>query len=464
MTTGTGRGAVAAGHAVTARTAADVLAAGGNAFDAAVAAMGAACVAEPVLASPGGGGFVMALESGAETPILVDFFGHTPGRAPDPEGTEFVSVFADFGTALQEFHIGHGASAVPGFLPGMAAVHERYCSIPLADLLAPAVAAARDGIEITPFQAHLSEVVRPILVYSESVRAVFAPGGRLPVAGDRFANPGLGDLLEAFAAGGLDFWLADGVAPVLAAQAELGHLGADDIAGYRVETRIPIAATVGTAKAYLNPPPSAGGSMVAAMLHILAHETLDDAGAMALADEAWLTHGGDPVRLLDALGIAWSGGHNGPPGAPATRGTTHVSVIDADGNAVAATVTNGEGNGHVAGDFGFMANNLLGEADLMPRGFHEWAPNTRLASMMSPTILRGDDGAVTVLGTGGSNRIRSAVFQTLVRLGLDGLAPAEAVASPRMHVESGHLDFEDLVDETLRARLTDAFSDRLAWP
>jgi gamma-glutamyltranspeptidase/glutathione hydrolase len=457
-------GAVAAGHAVTAETAAQVLRDGGNAFDAAVAAMAVACVAEPVFASPGGGGFVMALEAGAAEPVVIDFFGQTPRSGADPDGSEFVSVFADFGPARQEFHIGHGATAVPGFMPGLAAVHERLCSAPLADLLGPAIAAARAGVAVTPFQASLFAVVRPIVTFSNGARSVFAPGGELLVAGDRFLNPQLADLYEAFGRQGPAFWVGAGSEALLAGQADSGHLRADDIAAYRVEMRRPLETALADATAFLNPPPSAGGAMVAAMALILETEGLDPAGAMALADEARLTHDGDPGRLLDALGITRAGPRPQTPSPPAPRGTTHVSVIDADGNAAAATVTNGEGNGHWVDGFGFMPNNLLGEADLMPRGYNRWAPDVRLASMMAPTILRTGDGGVTALGSGGSCRIRSAIFQTLARLVLDGLEPADAVAAPRIHIEGGHLDFEDLIEAAARDRLTGAFPRHRAWP
>src|SRR5690606_30280861 len=265
---------------------------------------------------------------------------------------------------------------------------------------------------------------------------------------------------------GLALWAGDGAAAMLAGQADGGHVRAGDIEAYRVEIRRPLAIAMSGSEVYLNPPPSAGGAMVAAMAAILQAEGLDLAGAMALADEARLSHGGDPVRLLDALGIPWP---DRPlplpvPSPPAPGGTTHISVIDAAGNAVAATVTNGEGNGHWVDGLGFMPNNLLGEADLMPAGFQCWAPDVRLASMMAPTIMRTADGGVTALGSGGSSRIRSAIFQTLGRLIVDGLTPADAVAAARLHIEDGHLDFEDLIAVAARDRLTAAFPDHRAWP
>lgn len=447
-------GVVAAGHGATADAAAATLRAGGNAFDAAVAALAIACVAEPVLASPGGGGFAMVLPADRETPELIDFFGQTPHVKRPESVLEFESVFADFGTATQEFHVGYGATAAPGFVAGLTSLREGFGSMEPGDLFAPAIAACRDGVVVTRFQAFLAEVVSPILTYSETARALFAPGGRLLGPGDVFRNHGLGDFFEALAHDGEAFSRhGAGAQAILQGQAEAGQLTADDLTAYACARRAPLVvredATAHPATVYLNPPPSAGGAMISTMLHAMDGRWKDwrktCVDAMAQADRARLALGGDPERLL------------------AQRGTTHVSVIDARGNAVAVTVSNGEGNGHIAGPFGFMANNLLGEADLMPDGFHRWRPDTRLASMMAPTLVRFDDGGLTALGSGGSNRIRSAVFQALAAHFADPRDAVGAVTHPRAHVEDGHLDFEDMVDEDVRHKFTTTFPDHRAW-
>ena len=112
---------------------------------------------------------------------------------------------------------------------------------------------------------------------------------------------------------------------------------------------------------------------------------------------------------------------------PAYRGTTHISVIDADGNAAAASLSNGEGNGFIVGKFGFMLNNMLGEEDLAPEGLGPWREGVRLSSMMAPTIIAERDGSVTALGTGGSNRIRTAILQVAVNLLDRGMSLEDAV-------------------------------------
>jgi len=120
-----------------------------------------------------------------------------------------------------------------------------------------------------------------------------------------------------------------------------------------------------------------------------------------------------------------------------------VSVIDAAGNAAAISMSNGEGNGFIVGDFGFMLNNMLGEEDLASGSLEAWREGTRLSSMMAPTLILEPDGTITALGTGGSNRIRSAILQVATNLLARGMSLEEAVEAPRLHVErDGTVSFE----------------------
>ena len=136
----------------------------------------------------------------------------------------------------------------------------------------------------------------------------------------------------------------------------------------------------------------------------------------------------------------------------AHRGTTHVSVIDADGTAAAVSLSNGEGNGFIVGKFGFMLNNMLGEEDLAG-ALGDWRPGTRLSSMMAPTIILQADGTVTALGTGGSNRIRTAILQVAVNLLDHGMGLDTAVEASRLHVErDGKTSFEPGLPRADRAR------------
>ncbi len=224
---------------------------------------------------------------------------------------------------------------------------------------------------------------------------------------------------------------------------------------------------VGDATIWLNPPPAMGGVLAGAMLAEFAgtpepRAAVERANAIARIDDLWRR---DSAAIGEMLGVSGGPATGGPgSGNLALRGTTHISVIDAEGRAAAATVTNGEGNGRILGDFGFMLNNMLGEADLNPHGFHNWRPGARLASMMAPTIARLGDGTLAALGSGGSNRIRTAIFQALAARLLNGKAPAEAVTAPRLHLEEQHLDIEAAAEWDEAAALLESFPGAKAWP
>ncbi len=432
---------VAAGHALTAGAGADVLRAGGNAIDAAIASLAMACVCEPVLCSPGGGGFAMVRNGSSGAVQLLDFFPQTPHAHRVPEGSGVDTIHADFGTATQAFHIGPATVAIPGFADGLAALHRAGATATLADLVQPAADAARAGVVVTPFQHFVANVVREILVAGDDVAALFAPGGEVRSAGQTFRNPGLADALEILARHGqTSSRVGDAI---VAVQQHRGHLRAEDLATYTVFERSPISVLVGQATVHLNPLPAASGALVAhALEQIRTEDPVALARAFAVTDEARRS---DPTLLRQ-------------------RGTTHVSVIDATGTACAVTTSNGEGNGELVDGFGFMLNNILGEDDVNPAGPSAWTPATRLSSAMCPTIVEWPDGRVLALGTGGSNRIRSVICQTVVRLCLGGADLDDAVLAPRLHVEDGHLDFEDQYDEPVRRQLVELFPDHRAWP
>ena len=181
------------------------------------------------------------------------------------------------------------------------------------------------------------------------------------------------------------------------------------------------------------------------------------AAAIHAVDRAWRAA---PDEVDQLAGLA----PGAETGRPATRGTTHVSIIDADGNGAAATVSNGEGNGRIVPGCGFMLNNMLGEEDVNPAGFHNWKPATRLGSMMAPTLCTDPDGGLLALGSGGSNRIRTAIFQVLVNRLANGQPITEAIAAPRLHIERERLDFEDFLSDESRQIITEHLPDYRAWP
>ena len=468
---------VAAGHALTVGAAEDVLRAGGNAYDAVIAALATSFVAEPVLSSPGGGGFLLAVPVG-ERPRVYDFFVQTPRARRLPDDIEFYPVMADFGPARQEFHIGRGTVATPGMIRGIAEVHADLATVPLRELVAPACRHATEGVALSGMQAYLLGVVEAIIGASEASRSIFssveAPE-RLARAGERLVNPMLADALEAIAIEGADlFYRGEIAASLVSDLASGGHLEADDLAGYRVEKREPLSLEYRGARVLTNPPPSSGGALIGFGLDLLrAHDpgagsfgSAAHLGLLAAVMEATsaarIEHSIESLASLDAGSVArWREQVAGR--ARAFRGTTHVSVIDAAGNIASATVSNGEGSGYVVPGTGIVMNNMLGEDDLNPDGFHRWTPDERMTSMMAPTALARRDGRRVATGSGGSNRIRTALLQVLVDLVDFEMEVEEAVAAPRVHVEDSFLSVEGGFDPERIAPVLEAWPEHQVW-
>ncbi|NBC33421.1 MAG: Gamma-glutamyltranspeptidase [Alphaproteobacteria bacterium] len=477
-------GAVAAGHAETVAAATEILQDGGTAADAALAAFFAACTAEPILANLGGGGFLLARP--ADGPArLYDFFVHTP-RQRRPEGEiDFRPVLADFGTATQEFHIGLGAAATPGIVRGLFAAHRDLCRLPMTRLVAPGITLAKAGSRVSAMQAHLAQVVGPILRASPACRALFAgaadPDGMCR-EGERFVWPALAETLDALAHEGERLFYEGEIARNIAAACREagGHLTADDLRLYRAEVRPPLETPFAGARILTNPPPSAGGILIALALALLDGRPLQDAAfdsprhlqrlatAMATVNRLRRTVSFAAGRseleaalLAPRLVARWRDAVMAGPAA--YRGTTHISVIDKAGGAAALTVTNGESCGMMRPGDGFILNNMLGEEDLNPAGFHGWPRDTRMSSMMAPSLVVRPEGGMTVLGSGGSNRIRSAILQVLVNLLHFGLPLDRAIESPRLHMEGEHLDIEPGYGEEAVAAARAAARESRLW-
>ena len=466
---------VAAGHALTAAAAEDVLRAGGNAYDALIAALATSFVAEPVLSSPGGGGFLLAAPAG-ERPRVYDFFVQTPrGRRPAGD-VEFHPVVADFGAAQQEFHIGRGTVATPGMMRGIAEIHADLATVPLRELVAPACRLAIEGVTVSEYQAYLFGVTEAIHGASEACRSIFGSAGapgKLVQAGERLANPMLADALEAIAIEGADlFYRGEIAASLVADMAAGGHLAAADLAGYRVEKRKPLPLDHGGVRMLTNPPPSSGGTLVGFGLALLRGHDVGAFGSpghlgrlaavMEATAAARIEHSIEALASLDPASVArWREQVAGR--ARAFRGTTHVSVIDAAGNVASATVSNGAGSDCVVPGTGIVMNNMLGEADLNPGGFHQWPLDERMTSMMAPTALVWRDGRKAATGSGGSSRIRTALLQVLVNLVDFAMDVEEAVVAPRIHVEDAFLSVEGGFDPERIAPVLEAWPDHQLW-
>ena len=416
------RGAVGAGNPHTAEVGAWALAEGGNAVDAVVAAAFAAFVAEGPLTGPAGGGFLLVREAGAE-PTLLDCFFAVPSRAP-AEMEEVVVDFADAST--QVFHVGEASVAVPGLVAGLEQAHRRHGRLPWAVLLGPAIELARAGVALSAEQVFLLEILVPILERTEAGRSVY---GRRDRAITADMVPGL-ELLRDEGAG---------------AVAELLPALATDIGSYQPLEREPLTTPFQGMRIATNPPPSKGGTVIATGLAELDRSGL--AGPPGSSAEA--------ASLARALACGYGGG------TPRTSltGTTHVSVIDAEGNAAGLSSTLGSGSGVFRG--GFQLNNMLGELDVI--GDAERAPGDRLPSMMAPTLVLDGDRPRLVLGSAGSVRLAGAILQVVAAVAGRGLALRDAIDRPRLHVEEGVLHLEGGWPDGTDARLVEDGWEPVRW-
>ena len=308
------KGVIAAGHEVTAQAGAEILRAGGNAYDAVLGAMFASFVPEAILSSLGGGGFLMAKPAKAPS-MLYDFFVDTPRVKRPVEELDFCGIDADFGPATQEFHIGVGSAAMPGIVPGAFAVHRELCTMAMADLLAPAVRAARSGVIVNDFHAYLYTIVEPILRSSPEVEAVYAPAGALLKAGDIYKNGALAETFEALAIVGETLFSTGEVGVEILNQSERrgGYLKADDFNQYEVINRTPLHWHHGGMDISLNPAPAQGGALIAYGLGLIdalgreagrAVSISDLVSIMSLTNEARSSQGDDLHACLDRDEIA----------------------------------------------------------------------------------------------------------------------------------------------------------------
>jgi gamma-glutamyltranspeptidase/glutathione hydrolase len=462
-------GAIGAGHRLTAEAGARVLAEGGNAVDACVAAAFAAWVTESPLTGPGAGGFALVVPGDRRPARVADFFVATPGQGrPVPAGASMHAIDVGFGgdsDTTQVFRIGEASCAVPGAAAGLEALHGAYGRLPWAELLQPAIELARSGVELNRAQAHLHAILDLILRHTDEGRRLYSkPDGSRLGPGELLRLPDLGATLELIAAEG-SRPLYDGDlarATVETVEAGGGLLTRQDLAGYRVVWRRPVQVAYRGFTVVSNPPPSSGGLLIAYGLALLERVGRGaPGGADAIASlvgvmreqtrmredgfAAALHRGGLAQRLLapasldaaaDRIAQALPGRVEHSPAG----GTTHVSVVDGDGNAASISSSTGSGSGVIVPGTGIHMNNMLGEYDLVAGG--PAAPGRRLTSMMAPTVVRGADGPRLVVGSAGSVRLRGAIMQVIENVVGHDLGVAAAIDAPRVHVDEPHVHCE----------------------
>lgn len=463
---------VVAAHPDAARAGLEILRSGGNAVDAAVAAAFALTVAEPNASGVGGGGFALIAMAGGKAPVVVDYREAAP-RAATPDryygGGEGLAALTEEGAL---------SVGVPGLVAGAAKALELHGTMTLAQVLRPAIRLAREGVVVTPRLAGiLADKFEKLSRYPAAAR-LYLPDGLPPEAGARLVNEDLARTLEAIAAGGPGVFYEGPVGRAIVAEVKGrgGLLDEADLAGYRAIVREPVRGSYRGAEVLSASPPTAGGTALVELLNVL--EAFDlakwgrtdartlhaiaEASKMVFVDKA--ATNGDPdfvkvpvaaltgrehARLLasrirpDAarFDYRYEAGEGAASDSPST---SHLSVVDAAGNAVALTqsVNLYFGSGLVAPGTGFVLNNHLADFDTEPGHPNSIGPLRRPSSSIAPTILRKEGRPWLVLGTPGASRIVTALAEIVVNTVDFGMGVDEAIEAPRFHAMGKTLEVE----------------------
>ena len=454
-------GIIAAGHIKTAETGLEILKMGGNAFDAAIAAMLAACVAEPTTTSAAGGGFMIAhTQEGFNK--CYDFFAQTPISKQIFQSPDFYPVTIDFGSTTQDFHIGMASAALPGFIDGIFTIHQSLGKLPLQAIFEPVIDLCKKGVTVTAYQERTFRLLSPIITIPKTGQDIFynAASGAMKKVGEVLKFPGFADTLDFLIKEGKRGFYEGEIAQSIVQDSmeKGGYLRMQDFIHYQTIEREPLLFQYKNNTLLGNPPPSFGGTLIAFALALLEKTDISQIEWRSKKHITLLKHIIEQsslarVQKLDKNIYDKDIVHQflSPEFlalfeenlAKKLNGTTHISVIDKAGNAASVTTSHGEGSGYYIPHTQIMLNNMLGEEDLNPYGFHQWKEGMRLSSMMSPTIVLDQNHKPKIVtGTGGANRIRTIVFQILHQLLDFDLGINELINGPRMHYENNTLYLE----------------------
>ncbi len=461
---------VVSGNPIASDVGRQILQAGGNAVDAAVAVGFALAVVHPEAGNIGGGGFMVFRMADGATAAL-DYREAAPGRA----GHDMYLDRSGDPTALSDK--GHLAAGVPGSVAGMVAAHQRFGRLPFPDVIAPAIRLASEGFIVDEYRSRSIDGYRAWLyLFSASRRYFLVDSGQAPAPGTRWVQRDLGRTLEAIRDRGTDGFYRGWVADSIVAEMDRGGglISHADLASYRPHWREPVKLSYRGHTIYSMPPASSGGVTLGLILNILeGYGQLPPFGSAALLHreaEAMRraftdrnTYLGDPdyVRMpLDRLlskeyaatlrqQIDVGRATPTPPFDPTLRegaSTTHYSVVDAEGNAVSCTTTLNDsfGSAVAVSGAGFLLNDEMDDfttAPGRPNGYgliqgeaNSIRPGKRMLSAMTPSIVLDHSGhLLLVVGTPGGPTIITQVYHVISNVIDHGMSLPEAVAAPRMH-------------------------------
>ena len=454
-------GAISTGSQESLDSAKSIFKEGGNAFDAAIAAVFTSMTSEFALTGPGGGGALLGIKNN-NSPILYDFFVDCPNIKN--KKIDFKKIEVDFGDTTQSFFIGRGSVAIPGTIAGLIQAHKENGALPLKAILEPAIDLSKNGVILSSYQAYINSLVKPILLLTDDGKKLFNNENGFLKEGDLFKNSNFSDFLVQLGRYGEKFFYKGECAELINNKfSNNGYLSSEYLSNYNVKKRKPILFQIGEYNISTNPAPSYGGTLIAFLFNLLIQakklnkdiQLTDLIKSMELTSIARNTFCTNPANNMEINNILNPEIFNSYLSCflndnysenkkllPGFGSTTHVSVMDKKGNVVSITTTNGEGSGHFISEFGIMMNNMLGEEDLNPFGFHKWKTVRRLPSMISPIIITKNNNPEIILGSGGSNRIRSANIQVIINLLIKKMSLQDAVSKSRIHLEGNNLYYE----------------------
>jgi gamma-glutamyltranspeptidase / glutathione hydrolase len=415
---------VAAGHPDTAAAGLEILAGGGTAADAAVAAALASCVAETVMTGLLGGAHAIVWDGSAARNL--DCFVAVPsGSGP------MVELAVPFGEETVRYSVGPASCAVPGLPAGLDALWREHGRLPWARLVEPALALARAGTDLPPRHAACLAMVEPVMTLNRGAD-LYAPDGRLLGADGRLEQPGLVAALEVLAVEGADSVYRGTIAESLLA-VEGVVVTREDLAAYEARwlepLEVPYAGTRFSTRGGLSGVPGLLGS-------------LPRLAGLSATDRV--------LALVDAFDDAGAEGH-----------TTNLCVADGDGRVVVLTSSLGLGSGDFLPGLDLHLNSMLGEHDLVTEPLRA---GERMQSMMAPSVALDDDGLGLAVGSAGGTRLRTALCTVAAGVLDEGFEPQAAVDRPRFHSAGGTINAEPGVDEEALERLESAGLPVRRWP
>jgi gamma-glutamyltranspeptidase / glutathione hydrolase len=426
--------AIAAGHPVTVEVGLEILADGGSAADAAVAACLASCVAETVMTGILGGGHAIVYDAASGRARNLDCFVAVPGLGSEPREIELLELDVRFGLELVRYAVGIASCGVPGVMAGIEALHREHGRLPWQRLVEPALRLAREGTEFPQAHAACLAMLAAVMTMNEGER-IYSPGGQLLRTGDRLEQPGLVRAFELLADEGPRSVYDGSLArALLELMEERGGLVTQvDLDAYEARWTEPVEVGYAGRRVLTRAGLSPFGE-------VLAH--LPRLSGISPGERACIL-----ARTLDGPG---PDGH-----------TTNLVTIDHEGNACVLTTSLGLGSGDFLPGLDVHLNSMLGEADLI-RG--ALVPGERMASMMVPSLALDDEGVAFAGGAAGGTRLRGALVQVAAGVLDEGLEPQEAVERPRLHPAAGLVQLEAGFPEEVPSALEAAGFEVRPWP